>query len=180
MAHDADARRLMEESAGVTGFTTLRFAGPYAQAAMPARYAIERGDWKQAMTLDPRPSQFPFTVALTHFARGLGAARSGDAAAADTEVQQLAQLHYALKTAKNEYWATEVEVSRLGVAAWTALALGKEEEALGLMRSAADRSEEHTSELQSPCNLVCRLLLEKKKKNQQHEQHRSENRHYAL
>src|SRR2546426_12619103 len=29
----------------------------------------------------------------------------------------------------------------------------------------AVRSEEHTSELQSPCNLVCRLLLEKKKKN---------------
>src|SRR5256885_9883443 len=29
-----------------------------------------------------------------------------------------------------------------------------------------ERSEEHTSELQSPCNLVCRLLLEKKKKNQ--------------
>src|SRR3989454_8226146 len=29
------------------------------------------------------------------------------------------------------------------------------------------RSEEHTSELQSPCNLVCRLLLEKKKKQQQ-------------
>src|SRR2546426_3807295 len=29
----------------------------------------------------------------------------------------------------------------------------------------AGRSEEHTSELQSPCNLVCRLLLEKKKKN---------------
>src|SRR5256885_10338970 len=28
-----------------------------------------------------------------------------------------------------------------------------------------NRSEEHTSELQSPCNLVCRLLLEKKKKN---------------
>src|SRR5256885_7120064 len=30
------------------------------------------------------------------------------------------------------------------------------------------RSEEHTSELQSPCNLVCRLLLEKKKTNRQH------------
>src|SRR5256885_11741326 len=29
-----------------------------------------------------------------------------------------------------------------------------------------ERSEEHTSELQSPCNLVCRLLLEKKKKQQ--------------
>src|SRR3989454_2691579 len=33
---------------------------------------------------------------------------------------------------------------------------------------AAFRSEEHTSELQSPCNLVCRLLLEKKKKNNSH------------
>src|SRR5256885_4231696 len=31
-------------------------------------------------------------------------------------------------------------------------------------RNGGDRSEEHTSELQSPCNLVCRLLLEKKKK----------------
>src|SRR2546426_5605922 len=43
------------------------------------------------------------------------------------------------------------------------------------------RSEEHTSELQSPCNLVCRLLLEKKKKNKKRndsharsEQHRPE------
>src|SRR2546426_5974672 len=34
-----------------------------------------------------------------------------------------------------------------------------------LMRPAVPRSEEHTSELQSPCNLVCRLLLEKKKTN---------------
>src|SRR2546426_7999254 len=34
-----------------------------------------------------------------------------------------------------------------------------------LARRSFRRSEEHTSELQSPCNLVCRLLLEKKKKN---------------
>src|SRR3989454_5968196 len=33
-----------------------------------------------------------------------------------------------------------------------------------LKRPVDERSEEHTSELQSPCNLVCRLLLEKKKK----------------
>src|SRR5256885_5134341 len=33
-------------------------------------------------------------------------------------------------------------------------------------RRAQHRSEEHTSELQSPCNLVCRLLLEKKKNNE--------------
>src|SRR2546426_6452740 len=34
----------------------------------------------------------------------------------------------------------------------------------GIDQAATSRSEEHTSELQSPCNLVCRLLLEKKKK----------------
>src|SRR2546426_9455084 len=33
----------------------------------------------------------------------------------------------------------------------------------GVDRAGGNRSEEHTSELQSPCNLVCRLLLEKKK-----------------
>src|SRR2546426_9001955 len=44
-------------------------------------------------------------------------------------------------------------------------------------RCVLGRSEEHTSELQSPCNLVCRLLLEKKKKNKltHNEQHSSTN-----
>src|SRR5256885_11800594 len=37
--------------------------------------------------------------------------------------------------------------------------------AMDFSRALASRSEEHTSELQSPCNLVCRLLLEKKKHN---------------
>src|ERR1039457_2494470 len=36
------------------------------------------------------------------------------------------------------------------------------------VRGIDERSEEHTSELQSPCNLVCRLLLEKKQKPQHH------------
>src|SRR2546426_3332542 len=40
----------------------------------------------------------------------------------------------------------------------------------------ADRSEEHTSELQSPCNLVCRLLLEKKKKTKAQSNSRQERR----
>src|SRR5256885_11127266 len=42
---------------------------------------------------------------------------------------------------------------------------------------AADRSEEHTSELQSPCNLVCRLLLEKKKKLRLSSGHHGSARH---
>jgi len=169
LAHDADARRVMEDAATVAGFATLRFAGPYAQAAMPARYAVERGDWKQAMSLEPHPSQFPFTVALTHFARALGAARGGDATAADKEVQELARLRDALKTAKNEYWATEVEVSRLGAAAWTTFALGRPDEALGLMRSAADIEDKHEKHIVTPARiapareLLGEMLLELKR-----------------
>src|SRR5256885_8932215 len=41
------------------------------------------------------------------------------------------------------------------------------------LRAADRRSEEHTSELQSPCNLVCRLLLEKKKSTDQSGTHSS-------
>src|SRR5215472_1667000 len=89
LARDADARRVLEDSATASGVTTLRFAGPYAQSAMPARYAVERGDWKQAAGLTPNPSQWPFTVALTYYARALGAARSGDPAAAEQNVQEL-------------------------------------------------------------------------------------------
>jgi predicted Zn-dependent protease len=152
LARDDDARRVVEEGAAV--ITTQRFSGPYAQAAMPARYAIERGDWKQAMTLTPRPSPFPFTVALTRFARALGAARSGDPAAAERDVQELARLRDALKTAKNEYWAAEVEISRLAAAAWTALAQGRRDEALSLMHSAADREDRNEKHIVTPGRIV--------------------------
>jgi tetratricopeptide (TPR) repeat protein len=144
MARDADAQRVMEDTARVAGFKVQ--AGHYALAAMPARYAIERGDWSAAMKLEPRANPLLFTEALTRYARALGAARSGDAAAAQEEVEKLALLRDALKAKKNTYWATEVEINRLGAAAWTALAQGKSEEALSLMRSAAnmeDKNEKH-------------------------------------
>jgi hypothetical protein len=70
---------------------------PYALAAIPARFAIERGAWKEAAQLQPQTTRFPFTAGLTHFARALGAARSGDAAAAERDVQELARIVDALR-----------------------------------------------------------------------------------
>jgi tetratricopeptide (TPR) repeat protein len=155
LARDGDARRMVDQGAAVAVPTTpLSVAGAYSRAAMPARYAIERGDWKRAMTLKPEPSQFPFTVALTHFARALGAARSGDAAFAEKDVQELARLRDSLKAAKNEYWATEVEVSRLGAAAWTALARGMRDEALSLMHRAADTEDASEKHIVTPGRLL--------------------------
>src|SRR2546426_8561750 len=46
----------------------------------------------------------------------------------------------------------------------------RDEPCVLVLHAGRERSEEHTSELQSPCNLVCRLLLEKKKKDKAHQQ----------
>ena len=106
---------------------------------------------------------------MTHFARALGAARSGDAAAAEKSVQELARIVEGLKAAKNDYWATEVEVQRLGAAAWTAYAKGSRDEALALMRSAAeieDKSEKHAvtpGRLVPAHELLGEMLLEMKR-----------------
>ena len=152
LARDADARRVMDDLGQLGRY--VRFAAPYAVAAIPARYAAERGDWRAATALDPRPSAFPFTEALTHFARGIGAARSADAALAEKAVDELTRLRDALKAAKSEYWATEVEINRLGVAAWAALARGKPDEALATMRSAADLEDRHEKHIVTPGRIL--------------------------
>jgi tetratricopeptide (TPR) repeat protein len=152
LARDNDARLVMEEAGQVSGFT--RFAGPYAFAAIPARYAIERGDWNAAMKLQPIANELHYTEALTRFARALGAARSGDSASAEAEVGHLARLRDNLKKAKNAYWATEVEIGRLAASAWTALALGKKDDAVKLMRSAADTEDKNEKHIVTPGRLV--------------------------
>jgi hypothetical protein len=145
LGRDSQARQTASEAAQISG-STPRFIAPYALAAMPARVAIERGAWREAAQLQPTQSKFPFTEALTYQARALGAARAGDVTAAKADVEQITQRRDALRAAKNDYWATEVEVMRLSAAAWVALGENQGEEALGLMRQAADmedRNEKH-------------------------------------
>ena len=137
LARDAEARRSIDEAMKVTG-ASPRFVAPYAIAAMPARYAFERGAWQEAAKLQPTGSTYPFVEAITYFARSVGAARSGDLAAARKDAEQLETIHKALLDAKNTYWATEVEVQRLAAAGWIALGEGKSDEALKFMRAAAD------------------------------------------
>jgi hypothetical protein len=136
LARDGDARRIVEEAARVAGAGHTVYS--YSLAAIPARYALERADWRGAMTLQPPGSKWLNAEALTHFARALGAARSGHLDVAARGVQDLGAMRDVIKQAKVDDWATEVEIGRLGAAAWTAWAQGKPEEALGLMRSAAD------------------------------------------
>ena len=72
LARDGDARRIFEETHTLTGINPARATAYYALAAMPARYVVERGAWRDAAKLAPSPSNFPFTEAMTHFARARG------------------------------------------------------------------------------------------------------------
>jgi hypothetical protein len=113
-------------------------AGYFALAAIPARYALERQDWQQAEQLALQETPFPYTDAMTWFARGLGAARLGHAVAANEAATALRSIHERLVTANESYWARQVEIQELAVAAWSALAAGEKEEALRQMESAAE------------------------------------------
>ena len=113
-------------------------AGYFALAAIPARYALERADWRRAEQLTPRETPFPFADAVTWFARGLGAARLRHTAAANEASAALKLIQDRLSSAKEMYWARQVEIQALAVAAWSALAVGANEEALRQMESAAE------------------------------------------
>ncbi len=150
---DAEARKTVSEAMSI-GSSTPRFIAPYALAAMPARLVVERGAWREAAQLQPSQSKFPFTEAITYQARAIAAARMGDASAARADLEQLTQRRDALRAAKNDYWATEVEVMRLSAAAWVSLAESKADEALDLMRQAADMEDKNEKHPVTPGRLL--------------------------
>ena len=145
-AQDAAARKQMDEISSIgdriqvtaPGAAAPAPAGFFALAAIPARYAFERNAWVEAARLTPRESPFPWTEAMTYFARAIGKARTKDAAAAQADVEKLATLRDGLRKAKDAYWSEQVEIQRLAAAAWVALAQGRTDEALKLARDAAD------------------------------------------
>jgi tetratricopeptide (TPR) repeat protein len=154
LARDSEARQLTDEVLGYKNFNRAIFTGSYAAAAMPARYALERGDWKAAAQLEPRADKFVFTMAMTHYARALGAARSGDAAAAQKDAERIAAFGAQLREAKNSYWAGEVEVMHLTAVAWIALAQRDTATALETMRRAADLEDKTEKHIVTPARLL--------------------------
>src|SRR6187397_2691001 len=107
LAQDQKAQSVVTEMKAVTGINPDRFVSPYALAVSPARYAVERGDWKGAAELQVRPSKFAYADAMTHFARALGAARSGNPEAARADIAKLAELRDKLREAKDAYWTEQ-------------------------------------------------------------------------
>src|SRR5262249_5946716 len=143
-AQDEKAALVVDVLRGITKTEPENFKVAYAFAAVPARYVLERRDWSGAARLGLQPAafpwdSFPYSGAITYFARAIGAARSGDTTGARENVARLAAIRQALLGAKDNYdWSSQVEVQRLGAAAWLAHTEGNQTEAMRLMREAAD------------------------------------------
>ena len=116
-------------------------AGYFAIAALPARYALERGDWKAAARLEVHHTPFPFTDAITYFARALGGARAGDTEVSKSAIAALLQIRDQLTQQNEKYWSEQVEIQRQVASAWLALADGRSEDALLGMREAVERED---------------------------------------
>jgi tetratricopeptide (TPR) repeat protein len=138
LAQDSKARDVVDEMNAITGVNPNVSPGPYALAASPARYMVERADWKGAAELPVRPTQFAHVQAMTHFARALGAARSGNPDAAKADIAKLAELRDKLREAKDAYWAEQVDIQRQVATAFLLDAEGKPDDALKAMSAAAD------------------------------------------
>ncbi|MNZ67200.1 hypothetical protein D3C78_854380 [compost metagenome] len=158
-AQDQAAKALLDEAAAIRQVNVENFVAAYAFAAIPSRYALERGDWQQAARLQLTPSdlawsKFPQSEAILVFARGLGAARMGDVAAAQKEVARLQELKAALTAAGNSYWAGQTEMQIQTLNAWIALAGKRQDEALQLMRAATDAEEASDKHPVTPGNVL--------------------------
>jgi tetratricopeptide (TPR) repeat protein len=137
LGQDASALGAMNEAAKATKIVDSQPAALAARAACAARYALERQDWKAAAKLEVTEG-YAVAESLTRFARALGAARSGDSAAARADIDKLRALRAVFDSGRQVYWTEQVEMQILAAQAWVAQAQGSRREAHKLMRAAAD------------------------------------------
>lgn len=133
---DQAALRAIEGVGRATGPT--RNGRPFAAAAMPARYALERGAWAEAAALTPNQTNFPYTEAMTHFARVIGLARAGRTGEVAGDIEALKRISAALRS-RDAYWSEQVDIQRQSAEGWAAFAAGRREEGLATLREAAER-----------------------------------------
>jgi hypothetical protein len=133
----SEAEEIVAAAARTTSLSAADFKFGYAVNAMPVRLAMERANWSATAALRPRAGSTPQVAAIVHWARSVGYAREGNPKKAAHDLAQLAQCHDTLQ-ATNEYWATQTSVLEQQARAWVAFAEGRREQAIALMRAAAD------------------------------------------
>ncbi len=142
-AQDAEAKKIVDIAAKVKKTNPEReFSAAYALAAIPTRYAFERNDWAAAANLSipnlPHWSSFPFMEALIEYGHALGRAHTGDLDGARKAIARMQQLRDATKEPKFDYFKSHLDLQMQAALAWVAAAEGKKNDAIDMLRRAAD------------------------------------------
>jgi tetratricopeptide (TPR) repeat protein len=144
---DADSKRVLDTLDGIERVDPPNFKVAFAATAIPARYLLERRQWRAAAELALSPNvqrlvpwdKFRWAQAHVHLARAVGAARIGDVARAREETGALSAIEQGLTIPPGEYdWRTQVSIQRQIAQAWTAFSEGRRDQALATIRAAAD------------------------------------------
>jgi tetratricopeptide (TPR) repeat protein len=144
---DAAAKRQLDYLAGINAVSPANFKVAYAFAASPARYALEKKDWKMAAGLPLHTANFswtdfPWQEAIIHFARALGNVHLSKISEAERELDTLKSLYQTLNTQKNKASeAAQVDVQIKAAEAWIELQKGNTTKAKELMVAAADKED---------------------------------------
>jgi len=138
---DQEAIQIVQQLKQMPKLDFSDFKIAYAFTVMPIRCAVERAKWSEAATIVPPPGAPPHVVAIAVWARGMGLARSGHASEASAEIGRLGEIEEQLRTSGDAYWASQVQILKREVTAWSAQAESKSDEAVALMRTSADEED---------------------------------------
>jgi hypothetical protein len=159
LAQDEAAQTAMKQSFGMKPVDN--FGAAFAYAAMPARIALERGDWAAAAALPLTPAadaypwkKYPPAEAVNAFARGVGAARTGNAAAVREQQARLTTLREAANQAKLAYWAEQIDIQAALLGALALCAEGKPAECIDSLKAAATREDATEKHVVTPGPLI--------------------------
>jgi Tfp pilus assembly protein PilF len=159
LGEDRAARKVVDEALGNPSRVD-HFATAYAYAAMPARLALERGAWKDAANMELFAAgaypwaKYPQAESINAYARGIGAAMSGDAAGARTELARLEKLREVAASRKLGYWVEETAIQIELVRGLALCAEGKRAECSATLQAAAKREDALEKHVVTPGRLV--------------------------
>jgi len=169
---EADAQSVIAEVRTMPAMKDMYGEGydprAYALSKFPALYALELHHWTEAAALTPAAGADPTDKSITHWARAMGAARTGNVAAARQDLAELDSIRKDFLKNKKPSYAQAVADAQKEVEAWVAHAEGRDEEATKSLRAIAEEEESTGEEPEDiPAReMLADLLLETKHPDQ--------------
>ncbi len=158
---EADAQRLIDEIKAMPEMKDTMYGSDfdprtYSLVAFPARYDLELHHWSDAASLTLVPGASVGDNSITYWARGIGAARSGNPAETRKDIAEIVRIRKTLLKQKKTDFAASVDTDRKEAEAWLAYAEGNHDQALKTLRTLAEKQEAEGAE---PLAIPAREML---------------------